>query len=458
MYDHYVPAIVDMLMERSEFLTPYTPYQPEISQGGPAGDVRVPDRDLRADRPAGVKRLGVRGPERGRLGRLSGQAPQRSRALRRQRRPASSHACDASHLRPRLRDRGGRGAALQAASPTPMPGRRRSTSDTGAAIFAQPNFYGAVEDAAALTAAAKAGWRRPARHDRPGGPDRARRCSPRRASAASTSPSARASRSAIAWTSAARRLVSSPRRETYLRRMPGRIAGETDGRRRSPRVRAHPADARAAHPPREGHLQHLHLPGAQRAWRGRLPGLARSPGFRRAGRAAARAHATMHARRCARSTASRRFMPSPWCVSSPCASTPMSQPCAGAALPKASIPAPTCTRSPAASRIAAVCSWRSPSVARARDIDRLAEVLGDGCRRRASCRRLRRRRGASAGRAARMSDRGQAPRRAPTRLCSGKQRSRSSSVARLAGVRSNARRLTCPGRARRAAAGPSASR
>src|SRR5919201_322569 len=34
MYDHYVPAVVDMLMERSEFLTPYTPYQPEFSQGG----------------------------------------------------------------------------------------------------------------------------------------------------------------------------------------------------------------------------------------------------------------------------------------------------------------------------------------------------------------------------------------------------------------------------------------
>ena len=34
MYDTYVPALVDMLMERSEFLTPYTPYQPEISQGG----------------------------------------------------------------------------------------------------------------------------------------------------------------------------------------------------------------------------------------------------------------------------------------------------------------------------------------------------------------------------------------------------------------------------------------
>jgi glycine dehydrogenase subunit 1 len=33
MYDHYVPALVDSIVERSEFLTPYTPYQPEISQG-----------------------------------------------------------------------------------------------------------------------------------------------------------------------------------------------------------------------------------------------------------------------------------------------------------------------------------------------------------------------------------------------------------------------------------------
>src|SRR5213076_1575024 len=34
MYDHYVPAIVDSIVQRSEFLTPYTPYQPEVSQGG----------------------------------------------------------------------------------------------------------------------------------------------------------------------------------------------------------------------------------------------------------------------------------------------------------------------------------------------------------------------------------------------------------------------------------------
>jgi glycine dehydrogenase subunit 1 len=33
VYDHYVPAVVDAILQRGEFLTAYTPYQPEMSQG-----------------------------------------------------------------------------------------------------------------------------------------------------------------------------------------------------------------------------------------------------------------------------------------------------------------------------------------------------------------------------------------------------------------------------------------
>ena len=32
-YDHYTPAVIPQMIERGEFLTAYTPYQPEISQG-----------------------------------------------------------------------------------------------------------------------------------------------------------------------------------------------------------------------------------------------------------------------------------------------------------------------------------------------------------------------------------------------------------------------------------------
>jgi glycine dehydrogenase subunit 1 len=155
MYDHYVPALIDMLTERSEFLTPYTPYQPEISQGGlqVMFEYQTAISELTAlpvsnasvyEGPSAVAAAGYLAKlhnGRRRLVISAGVHPHSIETLRTQAHGYGMDVVEVPLSGSHLTDERAWRAAID--------------EDTSAAIFAQPNFYGAVEDAQALSAAAK---------------------------------------------------------------------------------------------------------------------------------------------------------------------------------------------------------------------------------------------------------------------------------------------------------------
>jgi glycine dehydrogenase subunit 1 len=161
MYDHYVPALIDMLTERSEFLTPYTPYQPEISQGGlqvmfeyqtaiseltglAASNASVYEGPSAVAAAAYLAKLHNGGR---RLVVSAGLHPHSLQTLR-----TYAHGYDMDVVEVPLRG----GVTDPDAWSRAIDGDAEADGPVSAAIFAQPNFYGAVEDAAALSTAAKA--------------------------------------------------------------------------------------------------------------------------------------------------------------------------------------------------------------------------------------------------------------------------------------------------------------
>jgi glycine dehydrogenase subunit 1 len=154
MYDHYVPAIVDMLMGRSEFLTPYTPYQPEVSQGNlqVMFEYQTAISELTAlpvsnasvyEGPSAVASAGY-------LARL---ANGRSRFVA----SAGLHPHSLETLRTYARGFGAEVVEVPLADGVTDPAAWAAAidADTCAVFVQQPNFFGAVEDVAALAAAAK---------------------------------------------------------------------------------------------------------------------------------------------------------------------------------------------------------------------------------------------------------------------------------------------------------------
>src|SRR5829696_5799367 len=154
MYDHYVPAVIDMLVTRSEFLTPYTPYQPEVSQGGlqVMFEYQTAISELTAlpvanasvyEGPSAVAAAGylaklANGKRRIVVSR--GLHPHSRQALL-----TAAHGFGAEVVEIGLRD--GVTDADAWAEAIDM--------ETSAVVFQQPNFLGAVEDSEALAGAAK---------------------------------------------------------------------------------------------------------------------------------------------------------------------------------------------------------------------------------------------------------------------------------------------------------------
>jgi glycine cleavage system P protein (glycine dehydrogenase) subunit 1 len=154
MYDHYVPAIIDMLMGRSEFLTPYTPYQPEVSQGSlqVMFEYQTAISELTAlpvsnasvyEGPSAVASAGYLARQangRSKFVASAGLHPHSLETLR-----TYAHGFGAEVVEVPLTD-GVTDAAAWA----------EAIDDQTSAVFVQqPNFFGAVEDVEALAAAAE---------------------------------------------------------------------------------------------------------------------------------------------------------------------------------------------------------------------------------------------------------------------------------------------------------------
>jgi glycine cleavage system P protein (glycine dehydrogenase) subunit 1 len=154
MYDHYVPAVIDMLMERSEYLTPYTPYQPEVSQGGlqVMFEYQTAISELTAlpvsnasvyEGPSAVAAAAYLAKIANGKGRVVVSRAVHPHSRETLRTTAAGYGVEVVEvgMRDGVTDLDAWAGAID--------------QDTSAVVFQNPNYLGAVEDAAALADAAK---------------------------------------------------------------------------------------------------------------------------------------------------------------------------------------------------------------------------------------------------------------------------------------------------------------
>ncbi len=153
IYDHYVPAIVDTILQRGEFLTAYTPYQPEMSQGV-----------LQAIFEYQTAICELTGMDVSNASGYDGFTVAADACFIAKHATGRSRIVLAESLNPQVREvvkTYAPGFGLEVVEVghedgVTDPGRIAAAAEGAAAvIFPQPNFFGCLEDAPALAAAAR---------------------------------------------------------------------------------------------------------------------------------------------------------------------------------------------------------------------------------------------------------------------------------------------------------------
>ena len=262
-YEHHIPSAVWAVTTRGEFYSAYTPYQAEASQGtlqliyeyqtmiSSLTGMEVSNASL-YDGGSAVAEASLMSDPR---------APQVA--------SRSASSCRPPCIRTTARWRSPRPAGRACASRR-LPARRGTCrsriskkyegEDITAIVIQQPNFFGVLEDVDAITDWAHANGalvigsvnptslailKPPGEWGTKGADIACGDCQPLGVPLSSGGPYAGFLTTKMEY----RAPDAGPHRRPHRRR------------RRPPGLRAHAAGARAAHPPRQGHLQHLHQPG-----------------------------------------------------------------------------------------------------------------------------------------------------------------------------------------------------
>ena len=270
MYDHYVPAIVDAVLQRGELLTAYTPYQPELSQGvlqaifeyqtaiceltgmdvsnasGYDGTTVAADACFIAKHATGRSKVVV----------TEATNPQVRQVVKTYAPGFGLEVVEVPHRE-------------GATDPDEL---REAATDAACVLFQHPNFFGVLEPAPELAAAANDAEALPVAHVDPLSLGLLE--APGNYGCAIAIGEGQAAGNYLSFGGPALRLPGRALRLHPADAGPDRR--RDDRRRREPRLRPDAPDARAAHPAREGDLEHHHQPDAARARGARVPVVARA--------------------------------------------------------------------------------------------------------------------------------------------------------------------------------------